>query len=138
MEVVEHQAGMGKYTLSAALLFCGKDLALVIGGGSRPHIGACALAVPRLSLDKKTNGISSSASVICVSGHKEDQLAREAALDLAAKYNCVVSVSVGIHLDDADKEDILQLTDNFRVLLSAIKCSLDKRGASQVLCKPEA
>ena len=127
MEELRHQAGIGKYSLSSTLLFCGEDMALVIGGGSRPHIGACALAVPRPSLDKETGGISSSASVICVNAHKEDLLAREAALDLAAEYNCVVTVSVGIHLDNADKEDILQLTDNFKVLLSTIKQTLNKR-----------
>jgi hypothetical protein len=128
MEKMEFQTGEGKHMLDATVLFCGADLALIIGGGSKPHIGACALAVPRPSLDNKAGGVSSSASVICVSGHKEDQLAREAAVELAAAYNCVVAVSIGMHVDNATIEDISQLSDNFEVLLSSIKHALNHPG----------
>ena len=105
-------AGEGKWRIEGEALRCGKDIQCVFTGGEAPHIGATALALPRPSLNdpKKT---SASASVICVTGHKDDQLAREAALKIAAACNAAVCVTVGIHVDNATAADLDLLNKNF-------------------------
>jgi hypothetical protein len=46
----------------------GADLVVTIGGGSRPHVGAVAVAQPRPSL-KGDGTVSATASVIALLGH---------------------------------------------------------------------
>jgi hypothetical protein len=95
----------------------GDDLSVAFYGGDRHHIGAVALGVPRASLDHNNKAGSASASVLCVVGHKEDQLARTAALSLAAQFQCVCCVMVGIHVDAATAEDIGRLQQVFDLAL---------------------
>jgi hypothetical protein len=83
----------------------GHDLVVIVCGGDRAHIGASALAQPRASLNDAEK-ISASTSVMCVVGHKEELLAHRIAQTLASRLNCVVSVSCGIHVDNADKQQI--------------------------------
>ena len=116
MKEISLIAGEGKYQVSLHALFCGKDVDLCIFGGDVPHIGAVAVAVPRKSLIGDSNH-SASASVICITGHKEDELARNIALRLSSKWLCNVSVSAGIHIDDAKKEDIAILSKNIEELM---------------------
>jgi len=111
------------YTVTACVVLCGKDIAVVIGGGEASHIGAAALASPRPSL-KNTAEISASASVLCRLGHKDDLPAREAALRLASKFNTNVAVTAGLHIDDADSDDIAKLQHNFQQILEAIEAWL--------------
>lgn len=103
MEIFNHKAESGGINITMTAVPCGKDYSITLSGGDVPHIGATVLAVPRESLDnsklpleEKKN--SASASVLCVTGHKEDELARRVALKLSTKWqvNCVVSA--GIHL----------------------------------------
>lgn len=113
-------SGEGLYTIKASVTLCGSDLNLCCGGGDTFHIGACALAVPRPSLSDPQI-VSASASVICVTGHKDDEIAKEAALRLASKFNAHVSVATGLHIDDATKEDIAQLYQNYLLLIDKVE-----------------
>jgi len=115
-------SGVEPYKITAVVTFCGQDLAVIITGG-KAHIGAAALAVSRPSLTG-TPEISATASVLCVNGHKEDGLAREASLYLAATSNASVLVSVGLHLDDAKASDIEQLVLNTKQLIEKIGANL--------------
>lgn len=119
-------AGTGAEEVKALVVIIGQDIAAVFGGGEQPHIGASALAVPRPSLAAKEN-ISASASVICVTGHKEDQLARTAALRLSAKFSCVVNVTVGLHIDQAADGEINRLVSNFHDCLASVETLLEKQ-----------
>lgn len=114
------EIGRNLYKISATVTLCGTDVAVIIGGGEKPHIGAVGLASPRPSLKNATMA-SASASVICLLGHKEDTLAREAALFLASKFNANVLVSVGLHLDDATVEDIDKLKFNFDAIIVEVE-----------------
>ena len=71
-----------------------------------------------------TAEISASASVLCRLGHKDDLPAREAALRLASKFNTNVAVTAGLHIDDADSDDITKLQHNFQQILEAIEAWL--------------
>ncbi|SIO93382.1 hypothetical protein [Vibrio spartinae] len=88
----------------------GRDLLVTIHGGDAAHVGAVALAQPRASLQDASK-VSASTSVLCVLGHKEDLLAHRTAQVMAAALNCVVSVSCGIHIDQAKPEHLTQIPD---------------------------
>lgn len=118
----EVQSGEGKYSLKAAVSFAGDDIVVVIVGGTRAHIGAVSLASPRQSL--ADDSISATASVLCLSGHKEDMWARSASLEIASSCNTNVLVSVGVHVDNAASDDLKVLETNFKNLLLLIKREL--------------
>jgi gallate decarboxylase subunit D len=90
-------------TLHAVRL--GNDLLVGIYGGDRPHIGAVAVGVPGPAGDSGQPR-TAEASVIALAGHREDQVARDAARRIALETGSVVSVSCGIHLDDISAEEI--------------------------------
>lgn len=112
--------GEHPYRVEIAVALCGPDISLTVGGGDAYHIGAAALAVPRPSLADPA-APSASASVICVTAHKEDELARAAALELATEFGCRVTVSAGIHVDDATADDIKLLLGNYAAALAEAK-----------------
>jgi len=86
----------------------GEDWVVRIGGGEKPHIGAVAIALPRPSL-QNPNQTSSSTSVFTVPGHKEDELTKRAAAQLAAQLNKIVVVTAGLHCDNATPDEIAEL-----------------------------
>jgi hypothetical protein len=116
MKTVYVEYGDGLHRIEAAVTLCGKDISTAIGGGDTPHVGAAAVASPRESL-KKNGRVSSSASVLCVMGHKDDMAARDAALRLAAEFNCNAAVSVGLHIDNACEDDFVKIQTNFKKLI---------------------
>ena len=125
MQAKSFSLGAQEYLLEAVAVRCGDDLTVVIGGGEKQHIGAVAVGVPRPSLKDK-NIVSSSASVLCLTGHKEDLLARKAFgvkgsyLPSARMLGHTVTVTVGLHIDDASAEAIAMLEANFQELLRQI------------------
>ena len=123
------RAGKGKHVIEAVALVCGRDLSVSICGGEVYHIGASALAAPRASL-KDPEKVSASASVICLVGHKEDEVARHAALDLATTFSCNANVAVGIHVDNATEADLAQVWKNYKIALSLLKEKLSQHSNS--------
>ncbi|MDQ0204305.1 hypothetical protein [Pectinatus haikarae] len=119
MKKISLKVGEGKHHVCLHTVFCGKDAILSIAGGDVPHIGAVAVAVPRKSLTGDGSH-SASVSVICIAGHKEDELARSIALRLSALWFCNVTVSAGIHINDVEKEDIVILRKNIEELVENI------------------
>ena len=107
------------YNLSASVRLIGEDVLVAIWGGEIPHIGAVAIAQPRPSL-KDPDVTSSSASVICRVGHKEDELAKAAAEILAAALETHVVVTAGIHWDNLAPEAIQRIVRNSEVLVDMI------------------
>ena len=102
-----------RFELKLVIEKIGEDLNVSLYGGDEAHIGAVALAVPHAGLHKQEKA-DASVSVLTVTGHKEDELARKFASAFAIAFNCVVSVSCGIHLENATKQeicDILQIAD---------------------------
>jgi hypothetical protein len=124
MALFRENYGTGNLRVEIAAFICGKDIVVVIEGGTRYHVGAVALAIPRPSIADPAQ-ISASASVLCVTGHKEDELARDTALQIASLLNCTVTVIAGIHIDAADAQNISELTDNCTY---AIRKLMDKLG----------
>lgn len=120
MKTLTVSAGEHPYAVEAIAVFCGPDLAVSFIGGDGPHIGAVALGIPRPSL-ADASAPSASASVLCVTAHKEDELARNAALELATAVGCRVNVTVGLHVNSATGEQIRQLAANYATVLAEVK-----------------
>ncbi len=119
MESFKKVARSGKYTVEAVAVRCGNDLNVTIGGGEKYHIGAAAVAVPRLE-HKDGKKRSASTSVICIQGHREDELSYNCAKYLATKLDCTVVVAIGIHVDDIRADEFGILLENVNILLKNI------------------
>ena len=111
--------GEGGYDLEARAQVIGGDLLVAIWGGTAPHIGAVSLAQPRPSL-KDPEATSATASVICVVGHKEDDLAKKASEYMAACLNTRVVVTAGIHWDHLSEQGIQTVVENADTLVRQI------------------
>ena len=72
----------------------GEDYHILLSGGERPHIGCTVLAVPRPSLDG-SGKMSSTASVLNVTGHKDEEVCRYLAEKVSAGKNAVVVCTGG-------------------------------------------
>ena len=114
------------YNLSASVRLIGEDVLVAIWGGEKPHIGAVAVAQPRPSL-KDPEVTSATASVICLMGHKEDELAKASAEILAAALKTPIVVTAGIHWDNLDPEGIRRIIQNSEILVELIleKCIVE-------------
>lgn len=109
----------------------GRDVCLALSGGQKAHIGCTVLAVPRPSLTGQ--GRSATVSVLNRTGHKDDVVAAEVAKAVAARRDCVVSCTCGIHIDNASPQLIEaiaaappRIADRICTLLAA---SADTAGA---------
>ncbi len=101
------------YAIWGAAIKCGNDYAVTICGGA-PHIGAVSLAVYEPERDSAT------VSTITVLSHRDDVVASLAAKELARGLCCTVTVSVGIHMDNAGQEEIQRLRDNSAACCDAL------------------
>jgi gallate decarboxylase subunit D len=100
----------GRFKLEALLKPLGPDLLVAVWGGTHPHVGAVALAVPRPSLkDKKKT--SATSSVLTLLGHKEDLTSKMISETLAAALKRNVVVTVGIHWDNLKAEEIQRIVE---------------------------
>ncbi|WP_425060435.1 hypothetical protein [Sporomusa carbonis] len=92
-------------TINLRAIPMGSQWNVAITGG-KAHIGAVALGIPRSSLADPGQA-SASVSVLTVTGHIDDEVARPAAHFLAKALKQIVVVSCGIHYDKITAEDIL-------------------------------
>jgi hypothetical protein len=135
MRVWKNQDGLhftndeDRYPLKAWARWIGDDLLVAIWGGDRPHIGAISLAQHRPSL-KDPGIMSATASVICVVGHKEDDLVKEASEFLASTLKTRVVVTAGIHWDNLDEAGIHAVRQNSRALVKRIGEEMKEASAS--------
>lgn len=103
-------AGKGRYRVFCRVFPLTEGYVVFLFGGTRDHVGAVALGLPRPSL--KGNTTSATTSVLTVLGHKDDELARPAAARLAACLEKPVVVVAGIHIDKAVPEELVLLAAN--------------------------
>jgi len=111
------------YRLQAEIVSCGKDLCILVSGGDRPHIGAAALGVWTCGAFNSEKNTATS-SVISVPGHKEGQLALEAAEQLSKILKRTVVVTVGIHIKGISPELIDKVVEEFHGLVADLSETL--------------
>ena len=103
--------GSPPYKVEAQVTFIGSDLLVAIYGGSKPHIGSVAVALPRPSLrDKKQ--MSSTSSVYNFLGHKDYVIAQRVAEQLSSRLNKHVVVVAGVHIDGITEKGIAKVIEN--------------------------
>lgn len=88
----------GRFRIKGFVQEVGQDLLISIWGGTRSHIGAVGIAIPRPSL-KNPKKWSATSSVFTFIGHKEDILVKIISERLAARLRRNVVVTAGIHWD---------------------------------------
>ena len=105
--------------MNGLVLEVGSDLLVSIWGGTRPHIGAIGMAIPRLSL-KNPKKWSATSSVFTFVGHKEDIIVKEMSEKLAARLRRNVVVTAGLHWDGTTTREIKAIQNLTRRLLDQI------------------
>lgn len=92
-------------TLSIAAQRVGEDILITVQGGDRPHIGTAVLAVPRPSLTGD-HSVSTTSSVLNVTGHKDEVICRALAEKASKKYGVTVVCTGGFHVDNVSPAQI--------------------------------
>ena len=92
-QTIELSMTKGRVSLRLTAVQAGHDWVVAIYGGDRPHVGAVALAAPV-------------AQSLSLPDHREGELAETTAATLASALGAAVSVSCGVHLDGATREEI--------------------------------
>ena len=95
IEPIHFEARRGRIYLRMTALFLGRDLAITLSGGDRPHIGAVALAQ-----------LGAGTTVLPLPKHREGELAGCIATELASRAGCTACVACGIHLEAIRTEEI--------------------------------
>ena len=103
--------GSEPYTVHGEMRLLGSDLLVVLSGGTKPHIGSIAVAVPRPSLANK-EVVSSTSSVYNFVGHKDHVIAQRVAEVLSSRLNRHVVVVAGFHIDKISEEGIARVVGN--------------------------
>ena len=70
---ISYTSGKGRYRLYCRAFNTGDGLIVHLLGGTEPHVGSVALALPRSSLTGQ--GRSATTSVLTVLNHQDDELA---------------------------------------------------------------
>jgi hypothetical protein len=123
----ELSAPEGEYPIHSLTVLVGEDLLTCLWGGTAPHIGAVAVALPRPSIaDPQT--MSSTSSVFTLLGHKEDAVVKLVSERLSSRLNKSVVVTAGIHWDHLDADGIAQIMDSCRWLAERIADVVENEG----------
>lgn len=103
--------GQGRYRVVIEIAQADNgDICAFVYGGDRSHVGGTAIAVPRPRSNGE--GMTCDVSQICVPGHKDVHAAAEVAKIIALKSERVASVTAGIHVDNAKREEIELIMSN--------------------------
>ena len=95
----------GQFKIHSSVQEVGQDILVSIWGGTRPHIGAVGIAIPRPSL-KNQKKWSATSSTFTFVGHKEDTLVKVISEKLAARLRKNVVVTAGLHWDGISSNEI--------------------------------
>ncbi|NLP30967.1 MAG: hypothetical protein GX363_07565 [Clostridiales bacterium] len=121
----ELTAGKPPYKLFASVSGTFQGINIYVGGGTDPHIGSVAISIPRASLEDP-NKRSCTTSVFNCIGHKDDIVAKIFSEAVCIKYDCVVTVSAGIHIDNASSDQIDEIKKISKDLLNSLLIELEK------------
>ena len=99
----------GKYRVWLKRFSLGSGLVFFLGGGEKPHAGSVVVAEPGKPLQ-----------VILLAGHRDDVVLRPIAQRACEKYKTTVVVVGGVHVNQANKEEIDILVKNCHDLLEGI------------------
>ena len=119
-EFVCCEAGEGKFRILARALRCGDDLCVAVCGGERHHVGAVSLG------QYEPERASATVSTVTVHTHRDDAVSARFAKAIASACRCAVTVTAGIHVDDAGEAELSVLTANCEECLHALLRALEE------------
>ena len=99
----QHRVTLRVWDTSGGIVGC-------LTGGQSPHVGGVVLAVPRPSLTG--DGVSCDCWLTPVPGHKDLDVAVPIARSICVTKNVPVSITAGIHTDNATSADIAAFSEN--------------------------
>lgn len=102
-------SGEGKHQLWLKRHDIEDHIVYIVGGGEQSHIGCVIVCEP----GKETK-------MIIRGSHKDHMVLRPLAEYACKKYNTVITVIGGIHIDDATKADIDKIIHNAKELTICI------------------
>ncbi|MGY5864813.1 MAG: hypothetical protein RTV41_09425 [Candidatus Thorarchaeota archaeon] len=105
MMIFEREAG--RHTIFLDVKEIGNDLLIAIYGGDAHHIGGAAVAYPTPSHYRDATTVS--VSTMTLPGHKDYVVANTAAEKICKALETPTIVTVGIHYDNATKNDIEEI-----------------------------
>lgn len=114
MEHIAVSRGVGKYEIRALAVSCGRDLSVTLCGGTLEHVGAVSLAA------YEPERGSATVSTVTAFTHRDDYIAARAAKALSCALCCTVTVTAGVHVDDASQQDISRLCENADAAVAAL------------------
>ena len=113
-----HRLSFSQIEIQATRVGC--DIQLLLRGGSSPHIGCMVLATPRPSLTGDGSR-RATASVINVTGHKDEALCRYLAEKVAAAADAVTVCTGGFHIDGMTPEQIQEVQAAVKHMAQEVK-----------------
>lgn len=112
--IIEEERWVAGSALQVSAAKIGEDILLCVSGGTKPHIGCVVQAVPRLSLSGDGTQ-SATASVLNLTGHKDEFLCRKLAEIVCSRLGVTVVCTGGFHLDgmtDGQIRELLAVTED--------------------------
>ena len=110
---LELKIGKGKCQIYVEAHSYSDGLSILLHGGDKSHIGAVAISIPRQSLKEK-RVTSCSTSILTITGHKDDIIAREMSETVCRSIKKTIVVVAGVHINRASSEDIKNVMSNCR------------------------
>lgn len=119
MQTFTHSVGEGDQTVDAVAVVTDNGTSITLGTREHSHFGATAIAVPRGPHNDGTPA-EASVSVYCNTGHMDDIPAHELAGRVGTAIWEGTVVTVGLHMDHASVDDIVNMMDNARACCDLI------------------
>lgn len=106
--ILKEKRQVAEHFIEVGVSKIGNDILLCLEGGTKPHVGCVVQAVPRLSLTGDGSR-SATASVLNLTGHKDEYLCRQLAEKISSNLGTVVVCTGGFHIDNMTKEQIKEV-----------------------------
>ena len=119
-EMIKVTAGEGRFQINARALRCGADWCVTVCGGEMPHVGAVALGQYEPARDSAT------VSTVTVYSHRDDSVAAHFAKAIASANRCTVTVTAGIHVDNAGPDELAELNNVCEDCLAKLLRSMEE------------
>ena len=119
-EMIKVTAGEGRFQINARALRCGADWCVNVCGGETPHVGAVALGQYEPTRDSAT------VSTVTVHTHRDDVVASHYAKAVAATCRCTVTVTAGIHVDNAGADELAELNNVCEACLTKLLLAMEE------------
>lgn len=123
--ILKEKRQVAEHFIEVGVSKIGNDILLCLEGGTKPHVGCVVQAVPRLSLTGDGSR-SATASVLNLTGHKDEYLCRQLAEKISSNLGTVVVCTGGFHIDNMTKEQIKEVLQAVNEIGGEILESLKK------------